>query len=104
MSARCCPASRLGPGIGGRVYNVGGGSRVSLTSTLELLGEIAGRPLDVRHRDRESGDVQDTGADITRACDDLGFDPATDLREGLGAEFEWVRQGRGGRLRAVAAL
>jgi hypothetical protein len=28
----------------------------------------------------------------------------TDLRAGLGAEFEWVRRRRGGRVRAFAAL
>jgi len=86
-------------GNGGAVYNIGGGSRVSLAAALELLAAIAGRPLDVRRRERESGDVQDTGADITRAREVLGFDPATDLRTGLQAEFEWVldhaRAGRG---------
>jgi UDP-glucuronate 4-epimerase len=89
-------------GIGGEVYNAGGGSRVSLASTLDLLAGIAGRPLDVRHEDRESGDVQDTGADITRAGEALGFAPATSLEEGLAAEFEWVRRRARGRLEAAA--
>jgi UDP-glucuronate 4-epimerase len=97
-------ATRAAAVSGDGVYNVGGGSRVSLTSTLELLAEIAGRPLDVRHEDRESGDVQDTGADITRAGADLSFAPATDLRTGLAAEFEWVRRRHSGRVRAAAAL
>jgi UDP-glucuronate 4-epimerase len=97
-------AAAVAVGVAGGVYNVGGGSRVSLTSTLELLAEIAGRPLDVRRGDRESGDVQDTGADIARARADLAFEPATNLRTGLAAEFEWVRRRRGGRLRALAAL
>jgi UDP-glucuronate 4-epimerase len=74
----------------GRVYNVGGGSRVSLGDAVELLARIAGRPLDVRRREREDGDVRDTGADIARARADLGFRPATDLATGLRAEFEWV--------------
>ena len=41
----------------GRVYNIGGGNRTSLRCALEVLAGIAGRPLDVRHRERESGDV-----------------------------------------------
>jgi UDP-glucuronate 4-epimerase len=77
-------------GVGGEAYNIGGGSRVSLASTLELLAAIAGRPLDVRHHERESGDVQDTGADIALAGEALGFAPRTDLRTGLAAEFAWV--------------
>jgi UDP-glucuronate 4-epimerase len=77
-------------GIGGGVYNVGGGARVSVNRTLELLAAIAGRPLDVRRRRREDGDVLHTGADIARARADLGFAPATGIAEGLAAEFAWV--------------
>ena len=89
-------------GVAGRVFNIGGGSRVSLSSTLDVLAELAGRPLDVRRGERESGDVQDTGADIERARATLGFEPATSLREGLRAELEWVARRAAGDLRAVA--
>jgi UDP-glucuronate 4-epimerase len=95
-------AAGTADGVGGEVYNIGGGSRVSLAATLELLAAIAGRPLDVRHHERESGDVQDTGADITLAGEALGFRPRTDLRTGLAAEFEWVLERTGGR-RAMAS-
>jgi UDP-glucose 4-epimerase len=89
--------------VGGEVYDVGGGSRVSLAATLELLAAIAGRPLDVRHHARESGDVQDTGADIARARDALGWEPATELLDGLRAEFEWVIEHSQSRRGAVAS-
>lgn len=98
---RFCEAGEA-DGVAGRVFNVGGGSRVSLSSTLEVLAELAGRPLDVRRRERESGDVQDTGADIERARATLGFEPGTSLREGLRAEFDWVSRRAAGDLRAVA--
>ncbi len=96
-------AAGVADGVGGEVYNIGGGSRVSLAATLELLAAIAGRPLDVRHRERESGDVQDTGAAIDRANEALGFEPATDLREGLQAEFEWVLEHSVARSGAIAS-
>jgi UDP-glucuronate 4-epimerase len=76
----------------GRVYNLGGGNRTSLRCALEVLAGIAGRPLDVRFGDRESGDVQDTGADTARAAAELGFEPRTSLRDGLAAELDWVRE------------
>jgi UDP-glucuronate 4-epimerase len=78
------------PGAGGRAYNVGGGAPVSLAEALDTLAAIAGRPLDVRRSGRESGDVRHTAAEIERARDDLGFAPATQLEEGLRAEYEWV--------------
>ncbi len=76
----------------GRVFNIGGGNRTSLRCALETLAALAGRPLDVRYGERESGDVQDTGADTERARQELGFDPATTLEAGLQAELEWVRR------------
>jgi UDP-glucuronate 4-epimerase len=90
-------------GVGGEAYNIGGGSRVSLAATLELLAAIAERPLDIRRHERESGDVQDTGADIARARDALGFEPATDLAAGLRTELDWFeRRAQRGR-RAIAS-
>ena len=72
------------------VLNVGGGGGISLNRALELLAGVAGRPLDVRRSTRESGDVQDTGADISRARELLGYDPRTSVEEGLAAELDWV--------------
>jgi UDP-glucuronate 4-epimerase len=88
--AATCSAG-VAEGVGGRVYNIGGGARTSLNSALERLAAIAGRPLDVLRQRREDGDVQHTGADIARARADLGFEPATPLDQGLAAEFDWVR-------------
>ena len=75
-----------------RVFNIGGGARVTLNQTLEILNDLAGKSLEVIHSARESGDVRDTGADIERARQELGYDPAVGLKEGLAAEFEWMRE------------
>lgn len=75
----------------GRVFNVGGGRAVSLNRALETLAQVAGRPLDVRHAERQEGDVAATGADTARARHELGFQPTTPLHEGLAAELEWVQ-------------
>jgi nucleoside-diphosphate-sugar epimerase len=90
-------------GVAGEVFNVGGGSRVSLNSTLEELSAIAGRPLDVRRRPREDGDVLHTGADITNARERLGYEPLTTLADGLRAEFEWALSARPTSTRRAAA-
>jgi UDP-glucuronate 4-epimerase len=84
-------AAAVSPSAPGRVYNVGGGSRVSVNEALGLIASFSERPLDVVYLERERGDVRDTGADTTRARRDLGFDPETSVEEGLGAEFEWMR-------------
>ena len=98
-------AAGTAPGAGGRAYNVGGGSPISLNGALEQLAAIAGRPLDVSRAERESGDVLHTAADVGRAREELGFAPATTLAAGLRAEYEWVlaRAARRPRLAAVGA-
>lgn len=78
-------------GTAGRVYNIGGGSRVSVNEVLATLGELLGRPLDVRHMGRALGDVTHTYADTSRAREELGFAPKVSLREGLEREIAWVR-------------
>jgi nucleoside-diphosphate-sugar epimerase len=93
-----------GEGEASGVLNVGGGSGISVNRALELLAGIAGRPLDVRRADRESGDVQHTGADIGRARMRLGWRPRTGVEDGLAAEFAWaVSASRAAQARRPAA-
>jgi nucleoside-diphosphate-sugar epimerase len=74
----------------GTVYNIGGGSRVSLNQVLALIERVTGRPLDIRNEPAQKGDMRDTYADTTRAKVDLGFAPATSLEDGLAAESRWL--------------
>jgi UDP-glucose 4-epimerase len=89
--------------VGGEVFNVGGGSRVTLNHALECVSAIAGRPLDVRRGAREDGDVLHTGADIARAREQLGYEPSTTLEDGLRAEFEWALAARAAAAPPAAA-
>lgn len=75
-------------------YNVGGGSRVSLNRVIELLGEVAGSPVEVIHAAPQHGDVRDTGADTDRARRDLGWAATRDLREGLEQQLAWALEER----------
>ncbi|HVZ22615.1 MAG TPA: NAD-dependent epimerase/dehydratase family protein [Vicinamibacterales bacterium] len=77
-------------GVPGRVYNVGGGSRVTMNHVVEVIGRVTGRPLAVRRDEAQKGDMRHTFADTTRARQDLGFAPRVSLEEGLAAEFEWL--------------
>jgi UDP-glucose 4-epimerase len=77
-------------GVAGRVYNIGGGSRVSINEVLDLVGVIVGRTLDVRREPAQKGDMRDTFADTTLAKADLGFQPTCTLADGLRAEYEWL--------------
>jgi nucleoside-diphosphate-sugar epimerase len=77
-------------GVPGRAYNIGGGSRVSVNQVLEIIGRLAGRPLDVRREPAQKGDMRDTYADTSLARADLGFAPSVTLEEGIEAEYRWL--------------
>jgi nucleoside-diphosphate-sugar epimerase len=72
-----------------RIFNIGGGARTSLAETIRIIEELAGAPMRSRLLPRVEGDVRDTAADTTRARELLGFEPATSLRQGLEAQYEW---------------
>lgn len=77
-------------GVPGRTYNIGGGSRVSINQVLDIIGRVAGRPLDVRREPAQKGDMRDTFADTALARADLGFAPTVSLEEGIEAEYRWL--------------
>jgi UDP-glucose 4-epimerase len=81
----------------GAVYNIGGGSRVSLNQALAALAEAAGRTLEIRREPAQKGDMRDTFADTTRARADLGFSPNTTLGDGLLAQRDWLAAFLNGR-------
>jgi nucleoside-diphosphate-sugar epimerase len=81
------------PAAIGKVYNVGGGSQVALTHAIHLLEEFAGRALALERTGAQRGDVNATGADISRAQADLDYQPSVQFADGLWDEFTWMLAG-----------
>jgi len=77
-------------GVAGRVYNIGGGSRVSVNHVLEVIGRVTGRAPRIVTEADQKGDMRHTYADTQLARQDLGFVPAVGLEEGLAAEYRWL--------------
>jgi UDP-glucose 4-epimerase len=75
-------------GVPGEVYNVAGGSRVTVLDVLGILGRVLGAPIDVRHEQAARGDARDTSGDTSKAARDLGYTPSVSLEEGLAAQAE----------------
>ena len=85
--------------IGG-VYNIGGGSEISVREVLELLAEMSESELKVTYKPAEHGDVRRTGADTSRAQRDLLYEPKTNVADGLSLQLAWAREvvANGGRV------
>ncbi len=78
-------------GADGAVYNLGGGSRVTLLEAIRTLESVSGLSAEVHGEEVQAGDVKHTWADLTRAREELGYAPRVPLEEGLRLEAEWYR-------------
>lgn len=75
----------------GAVYNIGGGSRVSMLDVIETIKSVTGKKLNIDSKPWQKGDMRDTYADTSAAQSDLDYHPRTALREGLAREWEWIQ-------------
>jgi nucleoside-diphosphate-sugar epimerase len=74
------------------VYNIGGGSRVTLKQVFATIGEVIGYEPILNHIETQAGDVRHTWADTSAAREGLGFSPKIGLREGLAAQVAWHKE------------
>ena len=75
----------------GEVFNIGGGSRVTLIELLTIMEQVIGRPIRKNYVERAVGDARHTSADITKAKQILSYSPQVSLLEGLTKEWEWIQ-------------
>ena len=74
-------------GIAGETFNLACGEATTLNRLLEHLREISGSAVEAIYEERQPGDLQRSQADISRAREALGYDPAIDVRAGLERTF-----------------
>ena len=75
----------------GQIFNLGGGSRVTVNKVLATLEEISGLSVRRQNLPAAPGDPRHTGASINLARERLGWEPRVSLREGLAQQWEWFR-------------
>jgi len=78
-------------GLPGEVFNIGGGSRITLNGVIEIIMEIAGRELEIDYEAKQKGDVRHTMADMTKAKEKLGYKPKVLIQDGLKTEYDWIK-------------
>jgi nucleoside-diphosphate-sugar epimerase len=75
----------------GSVLNLGGGSRISMNEVIDLV-RVEFPDLKIERLETGRGDARDTGADISRAREAIGFEPRTTVPEGIERQMEWHRE------------
>jgi nucleoside-diphosphate-sugar epimerase len=82
------------PGVSGRVFNGGNGSRYTLNQVWETLQKMEGVEIPAIYGPTRAGDVRHSQADTTAATRDLGHAPRFSLEQGLRRTLEWYRKTR----------
>jgi UDP-glucuronate 4-epimerase len=72
------------------VVNVASGRSVPLSEARKAIVGLAGTEVPGQRRAAQPGDVDATAADLARAGELLGYQPAVDLDEGLRRQWEWL--------------
>jgi len=83
------PASSTAPY---RLYNIGAGKPQSTREMLALLEKELGREAIIEELPMQPGDVESTWADIESLKRDVGYEPTTELRDGLREFVSWFRK------------
>jgi CDP-paratose 2-epimerase len=80
----------------GQCFNVGGGPRnvLSLLELISALEELLGRKIALTYADWRPGDQRVFVADVRKACEELGWAPATGKYDGIRKLAEWVGANR----------
>ena len=81
----------------GRIINLGTGVETSIDSLARLILELSGGNGERRHEPSRAGDIRRSAAQIERASEFLGYQPAVALRDGLLKTLDWIHGPRSGR-------
>jgi UDP-glucose 4-epimerase len=76
---------------GNGIYNLGGGNRISVNEMVSVIGEVMRIQINKINIEKQQGDVSHTGADISKARTELGYEPKVSLREGTKSHVSWAK-------------
>jgi len=77
---------------GYRIYNLGESRPVALGDLIAAIETALGKKAIIDRHPLQPGDVFQTYADVSRAQAELGYEPRTELADGLRAFVDWLRR------------
>jgi UDP-glucuronate 4-epimerase len=76
------------------IINLGNRYTISLKELIESIESITGKKAIIDHQPDQPGDVPKTYADIEKAKNLLGYDPRTQIQDGLKKFYDWFMEHR----------
>ena len=75
--------------IVGEIFNIGGGSRISVNALIEEIEKLVGKEAKIKYIEKQKGDARDTLADVSKAKEKLRWKPKANIEEGLKRYINW---------------
>lgn len=84
----------VGKKFGYEIFNLGNSNTVTLNEYIATFEKVTGKKAIIEQLPDQPGDVKKTYADITKAKTMLGWEPTTNLEEGLTKFIAWFKEHR----------
>lgn len=75
--------------IEGEVFNIGGGSNISINNLISEIEIIMGKKAIIKYHPTQKGDVKDTLSDKRKANEILGWESKVNIQKGLSSYIDW---------------
>ena len=76
---------------GYRIFNLGESRTTTLSELVDLISGALGKPAVLDPKPMQPGDVRVTCADVSRAREELGYQPSVDPADGIRTFVDWYR-------------
>ncbi len=73
----------------GKIYNLGNQQAEPVLQLIKILEQLLNKKAEIRLKPPAQGDVVETFADLTLSAEELGFQPKTNIRQGLKEFVHW---------------
>jgi UDP-glucose 4-epimerase len=77
--------------VSGEVFQIATGVETSIRELAEIVREVTGRSLEVRHGPARQGDIRKNYSAVGKVQRVLGWEPTVELRDGLREMWEWFQ-------------
>ena len=73
------------------VYNLGNNDPIMLNTFIKTCEKVVGKKAKIKKVENQKGDVPLTLADISKAKNNLGYEPKIKLEDGLRKTYQWLK-------------
>jgi UDP-glucose 4-epimerase len=77
-----------------KLFHLANGNQISINQMCNSLKEVSESNIEFEHVDAVPGEVRDIVLDISLARDELGWNPKTNIKEGLKETWDWFNNSK----------